>query len=238
MPAVDQCKVILLLVSVFGLTKCEEFDAKKHVHYEMYCRCSNQSQITTVYDIDMNILKYDNFIVKNAKNVDEDDDDDKDDDEDDDDDNEMVIGVQNCNWNWDPNRRTRIFIHGFYSDREILEKYARGYLERDDYNFIAINWLRGARTINYVKARHRIHDVGRTVAKFIDYLVKIGLNLNEFVCVGHSLGAHTCGIVGKHLNSGKMSAIMALDPALPLFHLKDESCRLHYEGKTHLYNKI
>lgn len=203
--------MLFLLMCVVILTSAGEFDAKKHVSYEMYCRNSIEATSTTLYDI--NILKHDNFIIGG------------------DGDNRTVNGVKNCNWNWHPNRPTRLFIHGYYSDQETLKQYARAFIERDDFNFIAINWLRGARTIDYVKARHRIMEVGKAVARFVDYLVTIGLNLNELICVGHSLGAHTCGIMGKHLRSGRLAAIVALDPALPLFHLKHKSSRLDHTGE-------
>lgn len=202
----------VLLMSVLCLTSAGEFDAKKHVTYEMYCRFSNQSTTTTLQDIDLNILENDNLVIDGEN------------------DNRTVSGVRNCRWNWNPNRPTRLFIHGYYSDQDTLKNYARAFIERDDFNFIAINWLPGARTINYVKARYRILEVGEAVARFVEYLVTLGLKLDELICVGHSLGSHTCGIMGKNLKSGKPAAIIALDPALPLFHLKDKGCRLDYTG--------
>lgn len=203
----------VLLMSVLCLTSAGEFDAKKHVTYEMYCRFSNQSTTTTLQDIDLNILENDNLVIDGEN------------------DNRTVSGVRNCRWNWNPNRPTRLFIHGYYSDQDTLKNYARAFIERDNFNFIAINWLPGARTINYVKARYRILEVGKAVARFVEYLVTIGLKLDELICVGHSLGSHTCGIMGKNLKSGKPAAIIALDPALPLFHLKDKGCRLDYTGE-------
>lgn len=206
------CSSILFsLFCVVNLTSAGKFDAKKDVSYEMYCRYSNETTTTTLYDI--NILKHANLIINGVG------------------DNRTVNGVRNCRWNWHPNRPTRLFIHGYYSDEETLKRYARGFIERADFNFIAINWLRGARTIDYVKARHRIMEVGKAVARFVDYLVTLGLNLNDLICIGHSLGAHTCGIVGKNLKSGRLTAIQALDPARPLFHLKDRNNRLDYTGE-------
>lgn len=154
-------KTLVLLISVITLIKAGKFDAKRDVFYEMYCRYSNHSTATTLQEIDTNILTHDNFIVNGVNE------------------SRTLVGVQNCRWNWHPGRPTRIFIHGYFSDQDTLKKYARTYLERDDYNFIAINWLRGAKTINYVKARHRILEVGQAVARFIDYLVTLGLNLDE-----------------------------------------------------------
>lgn len=203
----------VLLMSVLCLTSAGDFDAKKHVTYEMYCRYSNQSTTTTLQDIDLNILENENLVIDGEN------------------DNRTVSGVRNCRWNWNPNRPTRLFIHGYYSDQDTLKNYARAFIERDDFNFIAINWLPGARTINYVKARYRILEVGKAVARFVEYLVTLGLKLDELICVGHSLGSHTCGIMGKNLKSGKPAAIIALDPALPLFHLKDKGCRLDYTGE-------
>lgn len=202
--------ILIVLLCFAHLSSAGSFDAKKHVSYEMYCRNSMEATRTTLYDI--SILKHENLIINGRG------------------DNRTVTGVQNCHWNWSPNRPTRLFIHGYYSDEKLLKQYAQAYIERDDFNFIAINWLRGARTIDYIKARHRIMEVGQAVARFVDYLTTLGLNLNELICVGHSLGAHTCGILGKHLRSGRMAAIIALDPARPLFHLKDRNSRLDATG--------
>lgn len=160
-----------MLCSVIVSIEAGEFDGKKHVNYEMYCRFSNQSTNTTLNEINLNILQNDNLIL-NGENEDR-----------------FVSGVRNCTWNWRPYRQTRIFIHGYYSDHDTLMGYARAYLERGDFNFIAINWLKGAQTINYAKARLRVIEVGRAVARFVDYLVTLGLNLDELTCVGHSLGA-------------------------------------------------
>lgn len=205
--------ITCLLVSCVVFSSAGEFDAKKHVTYEMYCRFSNQSTDTTLNEIDLNILRNENLVMSGEN------------------DSRTVNGVKNCRWNWNPNRPTRLFIHGYFSDEETLKKYAKAFIERDDFNFIAINWLPGARTIDYVKARYRILEVGKAVARFIEYLVTLGLNTDELICVGHSLGAHTCGIMGKHMKSGKLAAIIALDPALPLFNLKDGDCRLDYTGE-------
>lgn len=202
--------VLVLLMCIGFLANAGKFDAKKHVTYEMYCRYSNTTTKTTLYDL--NTLNHDNLIIRGVG------------------DNRSVRGVKNCHWNWHPNRPTRLFIHGYYSNEKLLKQYARAYIERDDFNFIAINWLPGARTIDYVKARYRIMEVGKAIARFVDYLVTIGLNLNDLICIGHSLGAHTCGILGKNLKSGRLAAIMALDPARPLFHLKDKHGRLHHTG--------
>lgn len=213
----NQLSIFVLLVSVIVLTSAGKFDAKKDVLYEMYSRFSNESTATTLHEIDKNILRYENLVVEGEG------------------DDRVVTNIQNCRWNWHPNRPTRLYIHGFYGDQETSRRYAKAYLERDNYNFIAINWVRGAKTINYVKARYRVMEVGKATARFVDFLVTLGLDLDDLTCVGHSLGAHACGVMGKNLKSGKLATIFALDPALPLFHLKNHTFRLHYDGKMFFF---
>lgn len=128
-------------------------------------------------------------------------------------------------FNFNANRPTRIFVHGFYSENELMDSYAQAYLEIGDYNFIAANWLTGAVTLNYFSARHRVREVGETLAVFIDHLVSLGMNLEHLILVGHSLGAHVCGWAGKSVTSGKLPVIIALDPALPMFFLSPRFMR-------------
>lgn len=60
---------------------------------------------------------------------------------------------------FDPKRPTRIFIHGFKSSEHVLIKYKEAYLKLGDFNFIAVDWIHGAKTYNYFKARGRIQAV-------------------------------------------------------------------------------
>ena len=47
-------------------------------------------------------------------------------------------------------------------------------------------------------------------------LSKHGISPASIHIIGHSLGAHIAGNIGKHLN-GTLARITGLDPALPLF---------------------
>lgn len=206
-------RLVLLLAYVGARVSCAIFIAEKHIHYEMYCKSSNKSTTVTLSDIELNVLNHSNFIFERDNHI---------------------LGVQNCQWNWNPRRRTRIFIHGYYSDRKTFMKYAHAYLRRGNYNFIAINWLAGARTLNYFKARRRVHLVGVATARFVDYLVSLGLRLDDLIMIGHSLGAHVCGVAAKHFKHGKPAAIIGLDPAFPLFRLLELSHRLHFDDAKYV----
>lgn len=133
---------------------------------------------------------------------------------------------------FDPSLPTRIFVHGYYSELDLIDTYARAYLDRGDFNFIAVNWLSGAVFWNYARARHRVRQVGEALAAVIDHLVGMGMNLEDLILVGHSLGAHVCGWAGKTVTSGKLPVIIGLDPARPLILLSKPKHRLaHTDAK-------
>lgn len=56
-------------------------------------------------------------------------------------------------------RPTRIFVHGYRSKHKVINRYAEAFLNAGDYNFIAVNWIEGASTVNYFTAKSRIKSV-------------------------------------------------------------------------------
>lgn len=52
------------------------------------------------------------------------------------------------------------------------------------------------------------------------------MKLESLELIGHSLGAHVCGIAAKNVQSGKIRKIVGLDPASPLFSVKQPDERL------------
>lgn len=60
---------------------------------------------------------------------------------------------------FNPNRPTRIFIHGFKSKEKVIIRYKDAYLKLGDYNFIGVDWISGARTYNYLSAKSRVIPV-------------------------------------------------------------------------------
>lgn len=56
-------------------------------------------------------------------------------------------------------RQTRIFVHGFRSKEKVLNRYADAYLKADDYNFIGVDWTKGANVFNYYTAKNRVKHV-------------------------------------------------------------------------------
>lgn len=105
------------------------------------------------------------------------------------------------------------------------------FLKYYDYNIIAIDWSGGANVgtfnLDYAKAAQNTRVVGDVTADLIDYLSdKHGNKNSKVTCIGHSLGSHVCGYVGKHLTNGKMKRIAGLDPAGPYFENQPTQVRL------------
>lgn len=113
--------------------------------------------------------------------------------------------------NFDPNRPTRILIHGWMSMGLLTPRFSEAYFILRNYNvnYIAVNWRDGADTINYSGARRRVNVVGPYVAQFINFLVERGnMNLKDVTVIGHSLGAHVAGIGN---NNKKIIVIFLFD---------------------------
>lgn len=52
-----------------------------------------------------------------------------------------------------PSRPTVIFVHGYKSKEKVILRYKDAYLKMGDYNFIGVDWIDGAATINYLAAK-------------------------------------------------------------------------------------
>lgn len=131
--------------------------------------------------------------------------------------------------NFRGSRQTRFIIHGYQNNgnSDVNIKLRDAYLQKGDFNVIVVDWGKGANHMWYDTARSRIYDVGEVVAEFIELLVSdFGASVSSMQVAGHSLGAHTAGVVGKRLKIGKLPKIIGLDPAMPGFSLGSPGQRL------------
>uniref|UniRef100_A0A1I8N6C4 Lipase domain-containing protein n=1 Tax=Musca domestica TaxID=7370 RepID=A0A1I8N6C4_MUSDO len=94
------------------------------------------------------------------------------------------------------------------------------------HNIITVDWGKGA-IADYITASYRVKPVGKVLAKFIDFLhQESGMRFEDLQVIGFSMGAHVAGIAGKFLQTGRLTAIYALDPALPLFRYENQEERV------------
>ncbi|XP_037935000.1 pancreatic triacylglycerol lipase-like [Teleopsis dalmanni] len=131
--------------------------------------------------------------------------------------------------NYDSSRKTKFIIHGFLASYEQVPNrpIREAYLATGDYNVIAVDWSKYSFT-EYVTVASKVYpEVGTAVGKLIDFLhSNYGLNFNELVVIGHSLGAHVAGFAGKQVKLGKIESIVGLDAALGFININDPSQRL------------
>lgn len=62
-----------------------------------------------------------------------------------------------------------------------------------------VDWGKLCEPPCYPAAVHNTRAVGRCTAEFLSYLRNHGLPIEKTTCVGHSLGAHICGIMSNYL---------------------------------------
>ncbi|CAG7723481.1 unnamed protein product [Allacma fusca] len=98
-------------------------------------------------------------------------------------------------------------------------------------NIVAIDWSKLAAAPNYARAAGATKLVGMKICNLIKFLVKEGLlETQNAHFIGHSLGAHVGGFLGKcivkDLRLKKIGRITALDAACPLFCGRNKNERL------------
>jgi len=94
-----------------------------------------------------------------------------------------------------------------------LKESRRMLLERGDFNVIQVGWFSGANEIWYPQSAANTRAVASEIVLITERLrMFTGINKDLFWCVGHSLGAHTCGIAGMKTDFGRVTG---LDPAGP-----------------------
>ncbi|KAG8435840.1 hypothetical protein GDO86_013694, partial [Hymenochirus boettgeri] len=121
-------------------------------------------------------------------------------------------------------RKTRFIIHGFFGEQGWIIKMCQTMLQVEDVNCFMVDWSGGAQTL-YTKASNNLRVVGAEVAYFIDILSSnFGYSPSNVHIIGHSLGAHAAGEVGKR-RSG-ISRITGLDPAKLYFQKTPIEVRL------------
>ncbi|XP_025406428.1 phospholipase A1-like isoform X2 [Sipha flava] len=136
----------------------------------------------------------------------------------------MKIDMRNkrslYNSSWDPNKKNVIIIHGFNGaeNNKVMVLLRNAYLERGDFNVFMVDWSPLTVYPCYLSSLRNSRLVGQCSAQLYAYLIYSGISKFQLHCVGHSLGAHICGMISNHLTE-KQHKIIGLDPAKPLIDL-------------------
>ncbi|KAK9295426.1 hypothetical protein QLX08_010258 [Tetragonisca angustula] len=113
-------------------------------------------------------------------------------------------------------RDSILYIHGFMENTEAenVRVIIRAYLDKGDVNVILLDWGDIAYHINYVYVASQVAAIGKLVAESLNQLIEL-IDFDTLHVIGHSLGAHIAGNIGRFAN---ISRITGLDPAFPLFY--------------------
>jgi hypothetical protein len=123
---------------------------------------------------------------------------------------------------------TKVFVHGFSENGRDSDKVVNmrdAYLEKEDCNYLSVDWGKLASPPNYFGSAASTEPVGVRLGNFINFLVKQGALVKQFHLIGFSLGAHVVGKAGAIVD-GVVPRITGLDPAYPAFSLDDTDGRL------------
>ncbi|XP_033606659.1 phospholipase A1 VesT1.02 [Cryptotermes secundus] len=118
---------------------------------------------------------------------------------------------------WNSDHDTVVLIHGYGGkDGSFPMVILRdAYLSNGTYNVFTVDWGPLCRPPCYAAAVHNMKPVARCLSQLFTFLRSSGVQLHRTTCVGHSLGAHVCGLVSLTLLF-RMHRIIGLDPARPL----------------------
>ncbi|KAM3959603.1 pancreatic triacylglycerol lipase-like [Aphomia sociella] len=132
-----------------------------------------------------------------------------------------VVDLSSEDWlrqsGWEPSHETILLIHGYAGGDDTLPiaVLRDAYLRRGGYNVFMLDWGALCQPPCYVAAVHNLRPVARCAAEALNSLRRAGLRPDQLTCVGHSLGAHLCGILANYINF-RLNRIIGLDPARPL----------------------
>lgn len=131
---------------------------------------------------------------------------------------------------FNPANPTRMTIHGWNGGGSptggLNGGIHRALFELGDFNCITMDWGAGAQTGNYLAARNRVQPSGTVAGNLLRLIsIETGAELTSMSAIGHSLGAHVAGFIGKALGN-RLGSVVALDAALPLFNINNPGGRV------------
>ncbi|XP_059172418.1 pancreatic lipase-related protein 2-like [Physella acuta] len=128
---------------------------------------------------------------------------------------------------FDMTLKTVFIIHGFATTmyKAWVPVMKQTFLLKEDMNVFILDWADAVIPPHYDRAVDNMFIVGQMVANLILRMETFGLRLDDLHLIGHSLGAHLAGDIGRRLG-GRIARITGLDPAAYLFEGKPIDKRL------------
>ncbi|XP_055308493.1 phospholipase A1 member A-like isoform X2 [Sitodiplosis mosellana] len=149
--------------------------------------------------------------------------------------NKELIDPMSPDWlldtpHWNADKENVIFIHGYAagdgSPPTLIMQEA--FIQSGEYNFFMIDYGPVSRAPCYVSLVQNIKYVSNCVASYLKNFMNSGMQKQSITCIGHSIGAHGCGLLRRYLGF-RLKKIIGLDAALPLISDTD---RLSWRDAT------
>ncbi|XP_017029819.1 lipase member H-A isoform X2 [Drosophila kikkawai] len=117
----------------------------------------------------------------------------------------------------------KLIVHGYLGSRThgSIMPLRNAYTAQGYENIMVADWGPVA-NLDYPTSRLAVKKVGRMLAKILEeFLQRHGISTDVVHVIGHSLGAHIAGRIGRYFN-GTLGRVTGLDPALPLFSSRSD----------------
>lgn len=124
-------------------------------------------------------------------------------------------------------KETKVIIHGFTdrSTNKWVLDMKNELLKAGDFNVVAVDWSGSGNTpTNYDAAAANTVIVATVTHQLLTTMIHVGATSQRIHLIGHSLGAHVSGYIGRDLPN--IARISGLDPAGPNFYVSDTRDRL------------
>ncbi|OWR41693.1 putative lipase [Danaus plexippus plexippus] len=123
-----------------------------------------------------------------------------------------------------------LFAHGFTDDpsKDSFGNISEAYLGNGHSRVVALDGSSLIRWL-YLRASTYVRFIGERIGHVLAAMVQHGQDPKKIHLVGHSLGAHIAGFIGKtfyNLTGSRIGRITGLDPAGPCFTHVDPDLRL------------
>ncbi|CAB3258097.1 unnamed protein product [Arctia plantaginis] len=138
--------------------------------------------------------------------------------------------------NFDPSKRIIILVHGWLDNvvSDLNTVLVPAFLEAVDANVFVVDWYAGGGLTNYATVLSNMPLSGAGIARFITWLTRAsGAGLSRYHLVGHGVGGHLVGVVGRNLG-GRVPYITSLDPALAGFITNDDK----FDADDGIYTEV
>ncbi|XP_019864600.1 phospholipase A1-like [Aethina tumida] len=118
---------------------------------------------------------------------------------------------------WDPLKEDIMIVHGYAGGDDTLPIVVLrdAYIQNGSYNVWMVDWGALCEPPCYRAGVNNLRAVARCTGELLSSLRTAGLSTNKLSCVGHSLGAHICGMISRYVTF-RLHRIIGLDPARPL----------------------